>query len=134
MRVYTAFLIDDDVDDHLFFQMAAERIGVIVKCEFSNDGFLALEKLRDPNFKPDIIFIDINMPRMNGVDCLHEIKKIEHLKNIPAYMYSTSADPYITQSCVKLGAIGVIKKLPSIALLSEKLAKVFSELNTLILF
>jgi CheY-like chemotaxis protein len=134
MRVYTALLIDDDIDDHLFFKMAVERIDAVVKCEFAHDGLAALERLTDVNFKPDVILIDINMPRMNGLDCLREIKKIEHLKDVPVYMYSTSADSSLRQGFVKLGAIDVIRKLPSVALLRERLTKIFSELKTLVLF
>lgn len=125
----SVFLIDDDYDDQKFFHMAAKRIHGAVYCEFADDGLKALKKLSGSKFKPEIIFIDINMPLMNGIECLQEIKKLKRLEGVPLYMYSTSADPQIISSCIALGATGVVKKLPNVQFLSERLWEIFSELN-----
>jgi CheY-like chemotaxis protein len=126
--VYTAFLIDDDEDDHLFFQMAIDGVGIAMKCEFARDCFCAIERIKDPLFKPDVIFIDINMPRMNGIECLAAIKKTEHLKDVPVYMYSTSADPDVIQRCVAKGAKDLIKKRPNIEQMSQELMRIMSDI------
>ena len=126
---YTAFLIDDDDDDHLFFELATEGIGAAIQCEFASDGFVGVERLQDPKFNPDIIFIDINMPRMNGVECLTVIKKMTRYQKIPVYMYSTSADPEIVNQCIKLGAKDLVKKLPNIEQMRERFKKIFSEVR-----
>jgi CheY-like chemotaxis protein len=65
------------------------------------------------------------MPIMNGIEVLHEIKKIERLNEVPVYMYSTSADPVVVESCIRLGATGAITKLPGISLLKERLCEIF---------
>ncbi len=107
----TIFLIDDDLDDQEIFQFVMEDVSPDVACVFANDGIRALDKLNsNEKFSPDLIIIDINMPRMNGIQCLQEIKKIKRLKDIPAYMYSTSAEPEMVKQCEKLGAAGFIKK------------------------
>src|SRR5258708_2806892 len=98
------FLIDDDADDQEIFLMAMKRAYPFAECVFANDGIYALEKFRtDSSFLPHIIFIDINMPRMNGIQCLLEIKKLSRLRHIPAYMYSTSAERSIVEECLQIG-------------------------------
>jgi len=84
-------LIDDDRDDQEIFSLVMREIYDKAECVFATDGIYALEKIKsNTSFIPDLIFIDINMPRMNGIQCLAEIKKIKRLQNVPAYMYSTS--------------------------------------------
>jgi CheY-like chemotaxis protein len=109
--VFTIFLIDDDFDDQEIFAFVLRQIDETAKCFFANDGMSALEKLTtDNSFVPDIIFIDMNMPGINGMESLAEIKKITHLQNVPIYMYSTSTEKRIVEVCKKLGATGFIKK------------------------
>lgn len=107
----TVFLIDDDTDDQEIFCHAMEKANSQVQCVFANDGIHALEKIRqEEDFRPDFIFIDMNMPRMNGQQCLAEIKKIERMKDVPVYMYSTSADPESIEENKQLGAADFIVK------------------------
>ncbi|MDF2437091.1 MAG: response regulator receiver protein [Bacteroidota bacterium] len=115
------FLIDDDPDDQEIFCMALDEIGESVKCEFASDGVEAIKKLTEGNYKPDLIFIDMNMPRMNGNTCLQEIKKIEGMQSVPVYMYSTSAEPEAVAATKKSGAAGFIVKPTSVSELSETL-------------
>jgi CheY-like chemotaxis protein len=111
-----AFLVDDDPDDQKFFRMAVSRLEAPVICRFADSGAEALTMLNDHStFKPDFIFLDINMPVMNGMECLREMRKLQKLQGTPIYMYSTSADEVITNGCITLGATGVIRKIPSVA-------------------
>ncbi len=128
MQDLLTFLIDDDEDDHEIFSMAMKETYPSVQCVFANDGIYALEKLKtDNSFTPSIIFIDINMPRMNGIQCLSEIKKLSRLQYIPAYIYSTSAEKSIVEECLRLGASGFIKKQVEIEELQKQLLKVFAQ-------
>ena len=80
----TCFLIDDDVDDQDIFILALEEVDPTIRCELASDGVEALQKIREEkNFRPDYIFLDLNMPRMNGRQCLAEIKQLEFLRNTP---------------------------------------------------
>ncbi|HLX91864.1 MAG TPA: response regulator [Puia sp.] len=118
-------LIDDDDDDReIFFEIVGEAFEHSV-CTFANGGQQALTKVnRDPSFVPDFIFLDINMPVMNGMECLAELKKIPHLWRVPVYMYSTSAQPKMVAECRKLGAAGFVIKEPDLTILKEELKKI----------
>ena len=110
MEKITVFLIDDDLDDQEIFSYIISDAYTQAECVFADDGVYALEKMQGVSFVPHIIFIDFNMPRMNGLEILKEIKKIKRLSDTPVYMYSTSKESAVEEACVKLGASGFIKK------------------------
>lgn len=116
------FVIDDDQDDQEIFAMAVSEFSNSIHCYFADDGVKALDKLNRGDFLPDCIFIDINMPRMNGIECLEQIKKISRLQSVPVCMFSTSADPEIVALSRALGANDFIVKPASISVLSELLS------------
>jgi CheY-like chemotaxis protein len=118
----TCFLIDDDTDD--------QKIDSLASCVFANDGIYALEKINtDTAFIPHLILIDVNMPRMNGVQCLVEIRKINRLQKVPVYMYSTAIDSDIVQECKKLGADDFMVKSPSIIEIENALSEILSQIK-----
>ena len=124
------FLIDDDVDDQEIFALALQQIGDQFECQTADDGYLGLQQLMEKTNKlPDFIFLDLNMPRMNGKECLSEIKKQSHLKHIPVIIYSTSSLPNDIIQTQKLGAAAFITKPFSIPELSSKLEEVFQSLQ-----
>ena len=89
--VQTIFMIiDDDEDDKFFFKEATEGMLNCLKCLFASDGADALSQLRKLEQLPNFIFLDVNMPRMDGKECLKELKKDAILKDIPVIMYSTT--------------------------------------------
>ena len=85
-------LVDDDVDDQLLFLEVISSIDPEIICETAGNGEEALDKLRAPGPAPDLIFLDINMPRMGGRDCLQQIRTNRSLKHFPVIVIST----YIT--------------------------------------
>jgi len=90
-----------------------------VKCITSHNGKDAVRKLSDENFNPDFIFLDLNMPMMNGRECLREIRRMKHLKQKPVYIYTTSSADEDKTELAKLGATGFITKPASIPVLVE---------------
>ncbi|GEP52212.1 hypothetical protein FNO01nite_28840 [Flavobacterium noncentrifugens] len=91
----TIFLIDDDADDREIFQEALSVIESDTSINFqeAENGADAFVKLNDPDTqKPDVIFVDLNMPKMDGKEFLMEIKKQPSFKDIPVIIYSTSAN------------------------------------------
>jgi CheY-like chemotaxis protein len=123
-------LIDDDEDDQEFFSMAIKETDPHAQCVFANDGIHALEKFKtDESFMPSVIFIDINMPRMNGLQCLSEIKKLSRIQHVPTYIYSTSDEKSIVEECLRLGASGFIKKQITVEQLQKQLMGVFTQLK-----
>ena len=121
-------LIDDDIDDQELFAHALKHINLDVDFVTANDGVHAIEKITsDSEFNPYFIFIDVNMPRMNGIECLIEIKKISKVKNTPVYLYSTYGDPETISEGKKLGAIDLLVKAHSMKELEQTLANIFEQ-------
>src|ERR1700755_558562 len=87
------FLIDDDIDDQEIFSMALAEIDPTIQCTLAGDGPQALEMLEAmATDLPDYIFIDMNMPKMNGIACLKAIKNLDHIESARVYMFSTTSD------------------------------------------
>ncbi len=122
-------LIDDDQDDAELFSDALEELGMDAEVAHFYDGNVVLEKLREKALAmPDIIFLDINMPHMNGWDCLRQIKKIAFLQQIPIVMYSTSN---LVQEGVRaedVGANAFLTKPSHFGELKANLSALFSQL------
>ena len=128
------FIIDDDQDDQDFFAMAIEEITPTITCVFADNGVEAIVKFNSElSFIPNFIFLDINMPKMNGMECLKKIKEIRHISTIPVYMYSTSDDPSIVQQCYLLGANGFIRKPTNIEDLKKRIYEAITLNNNLLL-
>ena len=68
-------LADDDEDDRLFFTDAFEELKISTKVQTYNDGSELMEYLNSEDaILPEILFLDLNMPKKNGIECLKEIK------------------------------------------------------------
>lgn len=88
----TFLLADDDADDKTLFCEALSEIDPSIVCHTAADGKEALEILAEKQIKkPSLIFLDINMPVMDGWQCLGKIKENRDSKDIPVIMYSTSS-------------------------------------------
>lgn len=104
-------LADDDLDDRLFFEDAIEELFTSYKLSTVTDGVELMELLSDDSEQlPDILFLDINMPRKNGCECLAEIKANDILKDIPVVIFSTSLDMEIVNKLYENGAHYYIRK------------------------
>lgn len=104
-------IVDDDPDDRAFFIEAAKEIDENIDCMTANDGQKALDLLRNSlSFLPDLIFLDIRMPLLNGKKCLLEIKKDERLKHLPVIIYTTSKVVEESIELKKMGAVHFISK------------------------
>jgi CheY-like chemotaxis protein len=98
-------IIDDDSEDRELFHEAIGVIDPSIKCISAKDGKEAVMQLiNGVSQLPDFIFLDINMPVMNGRECLIELKKDVRLKHIPVVMYSTTSDSREIRQCYTLGA------------------------------
>lgn len=104
-------LADDDEDDRLFFKDAFEEIKIQTNINFVHDGMQLMDHLMDSDNKlPDILFLDLNMPKKTGKECLIEIKKTERLKDLIIAIYSTSASEEDIEDTFVQGANIYIKK------------------------
>ena len=104
-------LADDDLDDYTFFKTALSELPLATNLTAVKDGQQLMELLCDETYElPNVVFLDINMPRKNGFECLSEIKHNERLKNLPVIMFSTSSSRDNMSSAFKNGAHVYIRK------------------------
>jgi len=114
-------IIDDDADDRMFFKEALKEMLPSSACLEANGGIEALQQLRNTEQLPDFIFLDINMPRMDGRECLKELKRDAELKNIIVIMYSTSFTVESIDEFYKLGASSYLNKPTDMNKLPEQI-------------
>lgn len=104
-------LADDDMDDCFFFKEAIEELRLSIHLTTVHDGEQLMEKLIKSTAKlPDVLFLDLNMPRKNGFECLTEIKNNHKLKQLPVIIFSTSFEQEVINLLFKNGAQYFIRK------------------------
>ena len=118
-------LADDDEDDRLLFTDAFRELKINTKVNTFNDGVELMDYLNTPNaVLPNVLFLDLNMPKKNGIECLCEIKKDNRLSDIAIAIFSTSSsEEHIEETFVK-GANIYIKKPSDFTTLKKVLAEV----------
>ncbi len=110
-KIKTVLIIDDDADDRSMFCEALHIVDESVECIAAQDGLEALGLLRAQGSPlPDFIFLDLNMPRLTGQECLSEIKKTRSLDHIPVIIYTTSRQQTDIDEAKSLGAACFITK------------------------
>lgn len=100
----SVLMIDDDKDDRFFFKEALTEANLDATCIFGHNGEHGLQMLSNVQKLPDYIFLDINMPRFNGKECLRLIKQNPLWANITIVMYSTSSSELDIEETKALGA------------------------------
>ena len=104
-------LADDDADDCLFFKDAVTAFIPTKNFRAVHDGEQLMQLLKNETTNlPDILFLDLNMPRKNGFECLTEIKQNQKLKNLRVIIFSTSNVPDSMHVLFKTGADIYIRK------------------------
>ncbi len=110
-KIKVVLLIDDDADDRELFREALQQVAPMVQCMEADDGDVAMYLLNQPDsVLPDVIFLDLNMPRMNGKQCLNELKQSNVLAHIPVIIYTTSKRGADIEETKNLGAVHFITK------------------------
>jgi len=123
-------LADDDMDDCFFFKEALEVFPISAKLSTVNDGVQLMKLLSSIESPlPDALFLDLNMPRKSGFECLSEMKTIDKLMNIPVIIYSTSLNMEVVDLLYQRAAHYYIRKPGEF----DKLKKVIFEAITLLL-
>lgn len=103
-------LVDDDSDDRELFFEAVSFVSPTAKVEMKRDGEELMEYLTTCSILPDVIFLDLNMPRKNGKECLFEIMGNKNLCKIPVIVYTTSLNPIDIEETFNQGASRFFRK------------------------
>lgn len=121
-------LVDDDPDDQLLFREALEYADEGADFSIASNGIEALAALEDENV-PDIVFLDLNMPIMNGEECLKAIRGNTSWQKLPVVIYSTSVAPEHEKKLLRSGATAVLKKPHDFIALCNMIGSFILKLN-----
>lgn len=124
------YIIDDDLDDQVFLIEAIKEIDLSIECFTAMNGQEGLKKLDTrvvPH--PSMIFLDINMPRMDGYKFLTAIKSHQQFMSVPVIVYTTSSNEKDRQEMMQLGAMDYIVKQPDFTALKETINQLFTTIH-----
>lgn len=123
------FIIDDDIDDKDFLTESINANGFVSEIISFSDGRKFIEHLanhRHTKYDPDIVFLDINMPFLNGVETLKAIREYGYILNAPIVIFSTNISPYNQQQLTELGATACYIKPYTAHLYTELVREIFN--------
>lgn len=117
-------MADDDQDDTELFEEALRNIDTHIEFYRATNGKELINQLFSIPIHPEIIFLDINMPELDGWESLKTIKKDDRLKTIPVVMFSTSPAKFDGKKAIKAGALCYLEKPHSFVKLQDFLKKI----------
>ncbi len=124
MKSINILLADDDEDDRRFFGAAVAQLNLTTVFNTVENGRDLMVYLNDPLKKlPDIIFLDLNMPLIGGLQCLSQIRNTDKLKDIAVAIYSTSSSEEEIEACLVRGANIYLRKPTDIEQLKVVISK-----------
>lgn len=126
-NIYNIFYTDDDADDREVFKEVVSEIHEGMYIFTQSDGEELMSMLHDPPPHAHLIFLDLNMPQMNGYEVLKEIRKTEKMKHLPVIIFSTSINEESIKETKRLGATLYVNKPNSYAELKKLLRELLSK-------
>src|SRR5688572_980236 len=111
-KIINILLVEDDSLDATDIRRSLDKMGIFYKLHWSKNGEEALGFLSDVSYneKPDVVLLDINMPKMNGLEFLRHVRSQEVGKDLKVFMLTTSEQRVDKNSAQQLGADGYIVK------------------------
>ncbi|MBV9989615.1 MAG: response regulator [Chitinophagaceae bacterium] len=127
MNTTTLLFIDDDEDDLSFFYQAVKDIDRGIHCFLHKDSQSAMRLLEtDTELCPDLIFLDLNMPKLSGKHCLSMIKHMVRHKNTPVIICTTSSSERDMDDTWELGAACYLTKPPTVSDWKYEISEILS--------
>ena len=121
----TILLIDDDEEEFYIFKLALDLAAINYHCVWASGLEQAIQMVK--TLRPDFIFIDINMPRYDGINCLKKLKEMEQIRQSTFVMYSTYISDDDHEKAMQLGADQCIHKPENIRILLRQLVRLFND-------
>lgn len=126
-EIILVLLADDDKDDCADFIEAFESLKIKTVVTTVKNGIDLMKYLTDPSVQiPHLLFLDLNMPKKSGLDCLAEIKQIEKLKDMTVVIYSTSSAEKDMEDTFLKGANVYLKKPAHLTVLKKTLTHILT--------
>lgn len=123
-------LVDDDEDDRIFFQEALEALGNPVQFKMAEHGMEAIQLLEQyPDLRLDAIFLDLNMPVMDGHECLKILRSNPKYDDIKIIIFSTSYNPEVATILQEDGANHYLRKPSNYLSLIDAIKTALSTIN-----
>lgn len=121
------YLADDDPDDYYLFSMALKEINSSIVISWFDSCEKLLISLLQYDPVPEIILLDMNMPRRNGQQCLQKIKEDANLNHIPIYILSTATSPAVIQKAYDFGVTKYFQKPNSVSDLKKIIIEILGQ-------
>jgi DNA-binding response OmpR family regulator len=118
-------LVDDDEEEFYILKLALDMAKINYHCTWANGLEQATQMVKE--LRPDFIFIDINMPRYDGLDCLKKLKEMDPVRQSTFVMYSTYISDDDSNKAMELGADQCIHKPENIRILLKQLVGLFND-------
>jgi CheY-like chemotaxis protein len=118
------YLVDDDSEEAELFDEAIDRIDESIEVVWRNDVMAALEDLMGADRQPDVLFLDLNIPRVSGKQLLQLLRNNKQTKDIPIVIYSTSISKKDIEDTQPYGVKAFVQKPESFSVLVERLRDV----------
>lgn len=126
MKTKGVLLVEDDEDDVILFVNAIKEINNSLNVYQAKNGEEAFKRLNEINILPDLIFMDIDMPVMNGFECLKRLKQHNDYKNIPVVILTEFNNPEEQEFAYSLGASFFLYKLPDFPLFKKNISNMLN--------
>lgn len=127
LTMTSIYLADDDHEDNDFFATVLAELDPSIKLRIFPDGVELIEYLsKDDAVLPDVLLLDLNMPKKNGIETLQEIRKSIKLESLPVIIFSTSSSKIDIAVTFQLKATAYIVKPPEFNKLQEAIQSVMS--------
>jgi CheY-like chemotaxis protein len=110
MKTLRLLLVEDDRDDEFLAKVALKRVG-LENVTVAHDGKMAVDMLFGSNrLNPDMILLDLRLPKIDGLQVLQKIREDASTKNIPVLIMTSSNDPGDKEFCINLGVVAILSK------------------------
>jgi CheY-like chemotaxis protein len=129
IQTMTILIADDDEDDIELLEEAIREFDPNIKCSNAANGIEVLKQLDYGDALPDCIFLDLNMPKMDGKFCLKHLKSSPVFRQIPVIIYSTSRRTADVNEVTQMGAMAFIVKPNTFVDLKREIARILTMLR-----
>jgi CheY-like chemotaxis protein len=98
------FLAEDDNDEIVFFKNILEKISLEIRLTIFSNGEELINRVKEEHLEPDIIFIDLDMPKVNGLETIKRLNDLKLLPNTPKIIYTLVKNDFVATKALEKGA------------------------------